>query len=88
MNPVLKVRPGMAPLLCTHAERDVVVPIKSHLAFADAYRAAGNVCRTYVYPTDVIKGLTGHCIWVPGSGPYRRLIPQIESAIAAFVKNP
>ena len=88
MNPIPKVRPGMAPLLCTHTERDVVVPIKSHLAFANAYRAAGNVCRTYVYPNDIIKGLTGHCIWVPGSGPYRRLIPQIESAIAAFVKNP
>ena len=88
MNPVLKVRPGMAPLLCTHVENDSVVPIASHRAFADAYGAAGNVCRTYVYPSDIIKGLTGHCIWVPGSGPYRRLIPQIESAIAAFVKNP
>lgn len=88
MDPRKGIRCGMAPVLCTHVENDTVVPVKSHLAFVDAYRAAGNVCRTYIYQDSVIEGLTGHCIWVPGSGPYRRLIPQLESAIAAFVKNP
>ena len=88
MDPRKGIRCGMAPVLCTHVENDSVVPVKSHLAFADAYRAAGNVCRTYIYQDSVIKGLSGHCIWVPGSRPYRRLIPQLESAIAAFVQNP
>ena len=37
MDPVLKIKPGMAPVLCTHATEDEVVPIASHKAFADAY---------------------------------------------------
>jgi len=87
MNPVLKIKPGMAPLLCTHAEGDTVVPIASHRAFADAYCAAGNRCKLFAYPCDVQPGLKGHCIWIPGLGPYRRLIPPIENQIRDFVAN-
>ena len=84
MNPVLKIKPGMAPLLCTHATEDKVVAIESHRAFADAYRAAGNECDFFEYPGNVQPGLTGHCIWIPGSKPHR-LIPSLETRIAAFM---
>ena len=86
MNPILRIKPGMAPVLCTHVTEDKVVPIASHKAFADAYSAVGNVCEFFEYPTAVRKGLTGHCIWIPGSKPHR-LIPEIETKIAAFVQS-
>jgi acetyl esterase/lipase len=86
MNPILRIKPGMTPILCTHATEDKVVPIASHKAFADAYCAVGNVCEFFEYPTGVRDGLTGHCIWFPGSKPHR-LIPEIETEIAAFVQN-
>ena len=86
MDPVLKIRTGMAPVLCTHASDDKVVPIASHKAFADAYRAAGNVCEFLEYPTTLREGLTGHCIWIPDSKPHR-LIPEIEARIKAFVER-
>ena len=86
MDPMLKIRSGMAPVLCTHATEDKVVPIASHRAFADAYRAAGNVCEFFEYPTTLREGLTGHCIWIPDSKPHR-LIPEIEARIKAFVER-
>ena len=86
MNPILKIKSGMAPVLCTHATEDKVVPIASHKAFADAYRAAGNVCEFFEYPAAIRGGLTGHCIWIPGSKPHR-LIPELEARIAAFMKK-
>jgi hypothetical protein len=85
MNPVLKIKPGMPPVLCTHASGDKVVPISSHRAFADAYRAAGNDCTFFEYPCDIREGLTGHCLWIPKTSP-RRLIPELESQIAYFMK--
>ena len=84
MNPILKIKPGMAPVLCTHATEDKVVPIASHRAFADAYRAAGNECDFFEYSGTVQPGLTGHCIWIPGSKPHC-LIPLAEARIAAFM---
>lgn len=83
MNPVRMIKSGMAPVLCTHATQDRVVPIESHRMFADAYRAAGNVCEFFEYPASVRDGLTGHCIWIPGSEPHR-LIPEIEGKIKEF----
>lgn len=85
MNPVLKIKAGTAPVLCTHASGDKVVPISSHRAFADAYRAAGNDCTFFEYPCDIREGLTGHCLWIPKTSP-RRLIPELESQIVAFMK--
>ena len=81
MNPIPLIRPGMAPLLCTHAVGDAVVPMASHRAFFDAYRAAGNAATFFAYPCDVLPGLTGHCIWTP----QRDLIPPVERQIRAFV---
>ena len=86
MDPRKAIVPGMAPVLCTHATEDKVVPIASHKAFADAYRAAGNVCEFLEYPAAVRPGLTGHCIWIPNSKPHR-LIPEIEARIAKFVER-
>ena len=83
MDPRSAIRSGMAPLLCTHAEGDQVVPIASHLAFAAAYRAAGNICEFFRYPCNVQPGLTGHCIWRPKSHPHK-LISPIEERIRAF----
>ena len=86
MNPVLKIKSGMAPVLCTHASGDKVVPISSHRAFADAYRVEGNACAFFEYPCDVRPGLTGHCLWIPGSKP-RRLIPELEERIKTFMNE-
>ena len=86
MNPVLKIKSGMAPVLCTHATEDEVVPIASHKAFADAYRAAGNKCDFFEYPANAQEGLAGHCIWIPDSNPHR-LIPELEGQIRAFVEK-
>ena len=86
MDPCKAIASGMAPVLCTHATEDKVVPIASHKAFADAYRAAGNICEFFEYPAAIREGLTGHCIWIPDSKPHR-LIPEIETRIATFMKN-
>lgn len=86
MDPRKAITPGMAPVLCTHATEDKVVPIASHKAFADAYRNVGNVCEFFEYSATIREGLTGHCIWIPGSKPHR-LISEIESKIAAFVRK-
>ena len=86
MNPIPKIKPGMAPVLCTHATEDKVVPIASHKAFAEAYRAAGNTCVFFEYPSAIREGLTGHCIWIPGSKPHR-LIPEIVARIAKFMMH-
>lgn len=84
MDPRWRIGKGMAPVLCTHAKDDQVVPIASHRAFADAYREAGNVCSFFEYPCDVRPKLSGHCIWLPGSNPHK-LIPEIEAEIVRFV---
>ena len=87
MNPIPKIKSGMPPLLCTHVTNDRVAPIASHRAFADAYRASGNACEFFEYPNFIREGLTGHCIWIPGSDP-QRLIPEIEARIRAFFAQP
>ncbi|MBP5542882.1 MAG: alpha/beta hydrolase [Kiritimatiellae bacterium] len=84
MDPIPLIRPGMAPLLCTHADADEVVPIASHRAFADAYRAAGNRCDFFEYPHDVEPNKGGHFIWRPSP---HRLLSVIEERIAAFVRD-
>ena len=85
MDPCKAIASGMAPVLCTHATEGKVVPIASHKAFADAYRAAGNICEFFEYPAAIREGLTGHCIWIPDSKPHR-LIPEIETRIATFIR--
>ena len=84
MNPLLRVRPGMAPLLCTHAGGDGVVPVASHRAFAEAYAAAGNRCDFFEYPCDAEPNTGGHCIWRKGR---KRLLGIIEERIARFVRE-
>lgn len=86
MNPILKIKSGTTPVLCTHATEDKVVPIASHKAFAEAYRAAGNTCVFFEYPSAIREGLTEHCIWIPDSKPHR-LIPEIEARIAKFLMH-
>lgn len=80
-NPILSIESGMAPLLCTHATGDKVVPIDAHRRFFEAYRKAGNVAEFFEYPCDVMPGLTGHCIWTSR----RDLIAPIEERILSFV---
>ena len=86
MNPIPLIRKGMAPLLCTHADADKVVPIASHRAFADAYRAAGNGCDFYEYRHDEEPNEGGHFIWRRNSNPHR-LLSCLESRISAFVRE-
>lgn len=85
VSPVALIKPGMSPILCTHATKDGVVPIESHRIFADAYRAAGNQCEFFEYGESAVPGLAGHRIWIPDSKP-QKLIPEIEEAIRKFVE--
>ena len=85
-NPLKIVKPNGPRLLLTHAVGDKVVPVESERSFAAAYRAAGNVAEVFEYPNTIHEGLTGHCIWIPGSKPHR-LIPELEARIAAFTKK-
>lgn len=84
MNPLKLIRQNGPKILCTHATGDKVVPIESAKNFAAAYRAAGNRIEFFEYPHDIEPGLTGHCIWRPGSDPHR-LISALERTIAGFV---
>ena len=84
-NPIHLIRPNGPKVLCTHARGDKVVPIESARAFEKAYRAAGNEIDFHEYPTTYERGLTGHCIWIPGSKPHR-LIPMLERRIAYFMR--
>ena len=84
MNPLPRVRQGMAPLLCTHAGGDGVVPVASHRAFAEAYAAAGNRCDFFEYPCDAEPNTGNHCIWRKGR---KRLLNIIEQRIARFVRE-
>lgn len=86
MDPRLRIKRGMSPILCTHATGDKVVPISSHRAFADAYLRAGNDCTFFEYPCDVRTNMTEHCIWRPGSRPHK-LIPEIETQIIRFFRT-
>ncbi len=84
MSVVKRIRPGGPRLLLTHALGDEVVPVGTERGFAAAYRAAGNEAEVFEYPSDLHPGLTGHCIWIPDSKPHR-LLPELESRIAAFM---
>ena len=80
------VRSDGPRILLTHESEDTVVPIESARHFLSAYRDAGNEIVFYEYSRSIYDGLTGHCIWIPGSKPHR-LIPQLESEIEKFVKR-
>jgi len=84
-NPIRLIRPNGPKVLCTHATGDSVVPIASARNFERAYRAAGNEIDFHEYPSTYQPGLTGHCIWRPGSKPHR-LIPMLERRIAYFMR--
>lgn len=86
MNPLRLIRRGQSPILLTHADADKVVPIASARAFEKAYKAAGNRCDFLEYSTKIQPGLTGHCIWIPGSKPHR-LIPSLEKRITEFIRE-
>ena len=85
MNPIGIVRSNGPRVLCTHAREDEVVPIESARSFAETYRAAGNRVEFFEYSKDCRPGLTGHCIWVPGSNPHD-LIPELKDRIRTFIR--
>ena len=85
MSVMRLVRPGGPKVLLTHATQDKVVPIATAKSFLAAYRRAGNEIGLFEYPCCIQPGLTGHCIWIPGSKPHR-LIPRLEREIACFIK--
>ena len=86
MDPRPAIMSGLAPLLCTHADADRVVPIASHRAFETAYRVAGNPCEFFEYRHDCEPNEGGHCIWRPGSDPHR-LLDCVECRIRGFVTS-
>ena len=81
-SPVTLVTPQSPPIFCSHAAVDDVVPFESSRLFVEACRAANVPVEFFVYK----QKDSGHSIWRPGSKPHR-LFPDIEAAIAAFVKS-
>ena len=86
MDPRPFITAGMAPLLCTHADIDAVVPIASHRAFETAYTNAGNRCTFFEYASDCEANEGGHYIWRSGVKPHKLLSP-IEGRIRRFVQE-
>ena len=85
VDPRALLRNGAVPaILQTHADLDTVVPIASARNFEAAARAAGGDPQFFEYPRDIVPGIAGHRIWIPGSDPHR-LIPAIEKRLAEFV---
>ena len=85
MSVMKLIRPNGPKILLTHATQDKVVPIATAKSFLAAYRSAGNEVGLFEYPCWIQPGLTGHCIWIPGSKPHR-LIPRLEREITYFMK--
>ena len=83
-DPQTLIGKGGPRVLLTHAQGDNVVPIESAMEFARTYRQFGNPCEFFSYPTNVVNGLAGHCIWQPGSKPHR-LIWILEQRIRDFI---
>ena len=86
MDPLALIKPGMPSLLCTHADGDMVVPVASHKAYAEAYRKAGNDVSFFEYSSECLPGLTGHCMWRPMVKP-NKLVPCLEERIVQFVQR-
>lgn len=86
MDPRPFITAGMAPLLCTHADIDAVVPIASHRAFETAYTNAGNRCTFFEYASNCEANEGGHYIWRWGVKPHKLLSP-IEGRIRRFVQE-
>lgn len=86
MSVMKLIRPNGPKILLTHATQDKVVPIATAKSFLAAYRSAGNEIGLFEYPSYLQPGLTGHCIWIPGSKPHR-LIPRLEREIEYFMKS-
>lgn len=86
LDPRAHFKPGMAPLLMTHATGDQVVPIRSSRNFEKAYSAAGNRVEFFEYPENLEANQGGHCIWRPHATPHR-LLGALERRIADFVRE-
>mgnify|MGYP001818432762 CR=1 FL=1 len=50
MSPYDHVRPGLAPTIIFHGEKDKTVPYKTAVMFTEAMKAAGNRCELVGYP--------------------------------------
>ena len=86
MNPCAYVKPGMAPVLITHATNDKVVPICSSRNFEKAYSTLGNYVEFFEYANTIEPNQGGHCIWRPDVFPHR-LVGALERRIADFVRK-
>ena len=87
MNVMKLVRKDGPKILLTHEYQDEVVSIESARHFLWAYRNLGNDIGLCEYSRNSYEGLTGHCIWIPGSKPHR-LLPKLEREITYFLTPP
>ncbi len=72
--------------MVTYATSSTFAPFVRERAFEKAYKAAGNRCEFLEYSTQIMPGLTGHCIWVPKTNPHR-LISVIEERMTKFIRG-
>ena len=80
--PLSLVASNAPPIFCSHATVDGAVPFECSKVFVETCRKVGVRAEFYVYD----KRDAGHSIWIPGSSPHR-LFPDIEAAIAKFVRD-
>jgi len=84
-SPASYLTPDSPPIFCTHEFGDIVVPIASAKSFLEAVRKNGTDSETFFYSKPEETGYS-HRIWIPGSAPHK-LYPEIEAAIASFIKR-
>ena len=85
IDPATCLTSDAPPILCTHWRRDEVVRFAVCTAFEQAAAEKGVKITVYSYD-DRDRNFEGHGIWIPGTSP-RRLYPDLEAAIAAFMKE-
>ncbi|NLX57553.1 MAG: alpha/beta hydrolase fold domain-containing protein [Phycisphaerae bacterium] len=81
-SPVSYVKPWSPPLLCTHSVHDKLVSIEHSRQMIKFYHEVHARAELYAYAGPGEQ----HGIWIEGSEPHR-LLPEIEEAIATFLKT-
>lgn len=81
-SPISYVKADPPPLLCVHSTNDKLVPIEHSHQIIKLYREAGARAELFAYPGPGEQ----HGIWIDGSDPHR-LLPELENAIANFLRS-
>lgn len=81
-SPASYVKSYSPPLLCVHSANDKLVPIDQSQQIVKMYHEVGARAELFAFAGPGQE----HGIWIDGSDPHR-LLPEIEKAIAIFLKT-